>query len=321
MTRFKGFKLLSAFKKYWPALKRAAMAFIDDRAMKMSASLSYYTVFSLAPMLVIIITIVGWIYGRDAIEGRIFYQIEDLVGASAAAQIQTMIQNVTMAEDSTWATALGIGTLLVGATTMCGEIQDSINTIWGIKPKPKRGWLRMLINRLLSFSMIVTIGFLMLVSLVVNALMDIFISKLKVLLQDFTAYLVYGINFLVLWGVTTLLFAVVFKVLPDGKVTWRDALRGAGFTAVLFMLGKFAIGLYLGNSDIASAYGAAGSIILILLWVYYSSVILFFGAEFTKEYAFLYGTRIEPNSYAVHVEHKEVERETYKRTDLATDHP
>ncbi|HZG01349.1 MAG TPA: YihY/virulence factor BrkB family protein [Chitinophagales bacterium] len=321
MTRFKGFKLLSAVKKYWTALKRAAMAFIDDRAMKMSASLSYYTVFSLAPMLVIIITIVGWIYGRDAIEGRIFYQIEDLVGASAALQIQTMIQNVTMADDSTWATALGVATLLIGATTMFGEIQDSINTIWGIKPKPKRGWLRMLINRLLSFSMVVTIGFLMLVSLVINALMDIFIAKLKVLLQDFTAYLVYGINFFVLWGVTTLLFAIVFKVLPDGKVTWRDALRGAGFTAVLFMLGKFAIGLYLGNSDIASAYGAAGSIILILLWVYYSSVILFFGAEFTKEYAFLYGTRIEPNSYAVHVEHKEVERETYKRTDLATDQP
>ena len=321
MTRFKGFKLLSAVKKYWTALKRAAMAFIDDRAMKMSASLSYYTVFSLAPMLVIIITIVGWIYGRDAIEGRIFYQIEDLVGASAALQIQTMIQNVTMADDSAWATALGVATLLIGATTMFGEIQDSINTIWGIKPKPKRGWLRMLINRLLSFSMVVTIGFLMLVSLVINALMDIFIAKLKVLLQDFTAYLVYGINFFVLWGVTTLLFAIVFKVLPDGKVTWRDALRGAGFTAVLFMLGKFAIGLYLGNSDIASAYGAAGSIILILLWVYYSSVILFFGAEFTKEYAFLYGTRIEPNSYAVHVEHKEVERETYKRTDLATDQP
>ena len=321
MTRFKGFKLLSAVKKYWTALKRAAMAFIDDRAMKMSASLSYYTVFSLAPMLVIIITIVGWIYGRDAIEGRIFYQIEDLVGASAALQIQTMIQNVTMADDSTWATALGVATLLIGATTMFGEIQDSINTIWGIKPKPKRGWLRMLINRLLSFSMVVTIGFLMLVSLVINALMDIFIAKLKVLLQDFTAYLVYGINFFVLWGVTTLLFAIVFKMLPDGKVTWRDALRGAGFTAVLFMLGKFAIGLYLGNSDIASAYGAAGSIILILLSVYYSSVILFFRAEFTKEYAFLYGTRIEPNSYAVHVEHKEVERETYKRTDLATDQP
>lgn len=315
------FRIVSAGKKYWTALKRAAVAFIDDHAMKMSASLSYYTVFSLAPMLVIIITFVGWLYGREAIEGTLYGQIKGLVGPSAAEQIQTMIRNVTLSGDTTWATALGVVTLLVGATTMFGEIQDSINSIWGIKPKPKRGWLRMLINRLLSFSMIVTIGFLMLVSLVINALMDVFINKITALFQDFTAYLVYGINLVILWGVTTLLFAIVFKVLPDGKVKWRDALRGAGFTAVLFMLGKFAIGFYLGSSDVASAYGAAGSIILILLWVYYSSVILFFGAEFTKEYAFLYGTRIEPNSYAVHVEHKEVERETYKRTDLAADRP
>ena len=313
-------KVKNVFKKYWTSLKRAGISFIDDRAMKMSASLSYYTVFSLAPMLVIIISLVGLFFGRDAIEGRIYYQIADLVGPSAAKQIQETIKHVSETGDSGLAASIGIVTLIIGATTMFGEIQDSINSIWGIKPKPKRGWLRMLINRLLSFSMIVTMGFLMLVSLVINAMMDIFIDRLEQLLADYTVYLAYAINLVVLWGVTTLLFAVVFKVLPDGKVRWKDSLRGAGFTAILFMIGKFAIGLYLGNSDIASAYGAAGSIILILLWVYYSSVILYFGAEFTKEYAFLYGTRIEPNSYAVHVEHKEVERETYRRSNkLAAD--
>jgi membrane protein len=313
-------KFKNLLKKYWTSLKRAGISFIDDRAMKMAASLSYYTVFSLAPMLVIVISLVGIFFGRDAIEGRLYYQIAGLVGSEAAKQIQATIQNVSKTGDSGMAAVIGAVTLIIGATTMFGEIQDSINSIWGIKPKPKRGWVRMLINRLLSFSMIVTIGFLMLVSLVINALMDIFINRLERLLADYTVYLVYAINLLVLWGVTTLLFAVVFKVLPDGKVRWKDALRGAGFTAVLFMIGKFAIGFYLGSSDVASAYGAAGSIILILLWVYYSSVILYFGAEFTKEYAFLYGTRIEPNSYAVHVEHKEIERETYNRTNrLATD--
>jgi membrane protein len=313
-------KFKNLLKKYWTSLKRAGISFIDDRAMKMAASLSYYTVFSLAPMLVIVISLVGIFFGRDAIEGRLYYQIAGLVGSEAAKQIQVTIQNVSKTGDSGMAAVIGAVTLIIGATTMFGEIQDSINSIWGIKPKPKRGWVRMLINRLLSFSMIVTIGFLMLVSLVINALMDIFINRLERLLADYTVYLVYAINLLVLWGVTTLLFAVVFKVLPDGKVRWKDALRGAGFTAVLFMIGKFAIGFYLGSSDVASAYGAAGSIILILLWVYYSSVILYFGAEFTKEYAFLYGTRIEPNSYAVHVEHKEIERETYNRTNrLATD--
>jgi membrane protein len=267
---------------------------------------------------VIIIALLAIFFGREAIEGRVYFQIAGLVGKSAAVQIQTMIANLWKNEDTTVATVLGVITLLFGATSMFAEIQDSINTIWGIKPKPKRGWVKMLVNRLLSFSMVVTIGFLMLVSLVINAMMDVFIDRLKVWLQNFTVYLIYGINLLIIWGVTTLLFAILFKVLPDGKVKWRDALRGASFTAILFMIGKFLIGFYLGKTDVASAYGAAGSIIVILLWVYYSSVILFFGAEFTKEYAFLYGTRILPNSYAVQVEHKEIERETYKRTDPAT---
>lgn len=302
-------------KKYWTTFKRAGNSFMDDRAVKYSASLSYYTVFSLAPMLVIILGLLGIFFGKEAIEGRIYSQISGLVGSDAAFQIQEIIRRVSLSGTDTtiWATAIGLGTLLFGATSVFAEIQDSINAIWGLKAKPKRGWLKLLINRLLSFSMVVSMGFLLLVSLILNAVMDILLSKLTAYIPDVTVYLIYIFNLLVIWGVTTLLFAIIFKVLPDGKVVWKDALKGASFTAILFMLGKFAIGAYLGNSNVASTYGAAGSLVVILLWVYYSSIILFFGAEFTKEYAFLYGTRIVPKPYAVHVEHKEIERETYTR--------
>jgi len=318
----RGINPLLVIKKYWTTLKRAGVSFIDDRAMKYSASLSYYTIFSLAPMLVVIISLCGIFLGRDAIEGKIYAQLGGLVGKDAALQIQEIIKNVSANGDANiWATVIGVITLVVGATGVFTEIQDSINSIWGLKAKPKRGWVKLIVNRLLSFSMVVSMGFLLLVTLTVNAVMDIIIDRLTRFFPYVAVYLIYGVNLLIIWIVTTLLFAIIFKVLPDGKVMWRDTLKGASFTAVLFMIGKFAIGAYLGNSNVASTYGAAGSIVIVLLWVYYSSIILYFGAEFTKEYAFLYGTRIEPTSYAVHVERKEVERETYTRPDPLTTKP
>jgi membrane protein len=204
---------------------------------------------------------------------------------------------------------LGLIILLIGASGVFAEIQDSINYIWGIKAKPKRGLIKFIKNRLMSFSMIGSAGFLLMVSLIVNSLMDILNQRLAVYFPKDTIYLFYAFNILIVFMIIALLFTVIFKTLPDGKVALRDSIIGASFTAFLFMIGKFAIGAYLGSSSIATVYGAAGSIILILVWVYYSAIILYFGAEFTKVYANTHGQRIVPNEYSVQVLKQKVEIE------------
>ena len=292
----------------WGLLKRTVVEFDNDKAMKLSASLAYYTVFSRPPMIIVIITTIGLIYGQEAIQGQVFSELNDLVGNKVAFQIEEAIKNFSLESDTRFAQTVGIITLIVGATGIFTEIQDSINIIWGLKAKPKRGFLRMLVNRLLSFSMVISMGFLLLVSLVLDALLLAFSNKLKVYLPDATVYLFQAINIILSLGLTTLLFAIIYKVLPDAKIRWKDVIIGAFVTALLFLLGKFLIGYYLGESRLSTTYGAAGSIIILLLWVYYSSIILFLGAEFTQVYAYRYGSRIRPNKYAVWVVHKEVER-------------
>lgn len=293
------------FKKYWFLLKETYREFSDDRAIKLSAALSYYTVFSLPPLLIIIISLCGIIFGTDAVRGEIFGQINGLVGNEAALQIQEMIKNVSLSSDNKFAAMIGVVTLLFGASGVFAEIQDSINHIWGLKAKPKKGLVKLIINRLMSFSMIGSIGFLLLVGLIVNSVMDVLNARLLAILPQVTIYLIYAVNLLIVFSIIALLFTVIFKTLPDGKVALKDALRGASFTAILFMIGKFAIGAYLGSSNIGSTYGAAGSIVIILLWVYYSAIILYFGAEFTKVYATHYGSSIVPNQYAVYIRKEE----------------
>ncbi|MBO9682019.1 MAG: YihY/virulence factor BrkB family protein, partial [Flavisolibacter sp.] len=244
-------------------------------------------------------------YGRAAIEGTIYGQIREFVGNDAAAQIQNMIRNASLSGKSHGAVVLGMITLLLGATSVFAEIQDSINIIWGLKPKPKRGWVKMLLNRLWSFSVIGS--FILLVSLLVNTIIEALMNQLQRLFPQVTIVLVYIVNQLVILGITTLLFAVIFKVLPDARIKWRDVMAGAFATSLLFMLGKFVITFYINHSSVGTAYGAAGSLVVILLWVYYSSAILFFGAEFTKAYAAKHGSRIYPNQYAVWVKVVEVE--------------
>lgn len=295
------------FKDTWSILKQTLNGFSDDRVLKMSGSLAYSTIFSIAPMIILVIFFADLFYGRDAIEGTIYGQIREFVGEDAAAQIQSMIRNASLSGKSRAAVAVGVITLLIGATSVFGEIQDSINIIWGLKPKPKRGWLKMLLNRLWSFSVIGSFGFILLVSLIVNTVIEALMKQLQRLFQEDTVVLVYIVNQLVILGITTLLFGVIFKVLPDARIKWRDVMAGAFATALLFMLGKFVITFYINHSSVSTAYGAAGSLVVILLWVYYSSAILFFGAEFTKAYAAKHGSRIYPNHYAVWVKVVEVE--------------
>lgn len=298
---------------FWRILKRAATEFLADNGLKLSASLSYYTIFSIGPVLIIIISLAGIFFGRDAVRGQIYWQIKGLVGNSAAIQIQEIIQNIEKSQLSTSGAVVGIVVLLVGATGVFTEIQDSINYIWCIRAKPKKGLLRLLTNRLVSFSLIVSIGFLLLVSLIVNALVDVLHEELRRHFDDTMVYVFQGINYIVLMIVITALFSIVFKVLPDATIKWKDSLLGACFTAVLFLLGKFLIGFYLGFSNVGVTYGAAASIVLILLWVYYTSIILYFGAEFTKVYALSYGSGIVPDKTAVFIVKQEAKEITYDK--------
>ncbi|MFZ1255092.1 MAG: YihY/virulence factor BrkB family protein [Saprospiraceae bacterium] len=282
-------------------MKASFHEFIEDDAIKLSASLSYYTIFSLPPLLIIIISLCGIFFGEEAVRGELFGQINGLVGNNVALQIQETIKNVKLSNANTFATTVGVFILLVGASGVFSEIQDSLNYIWGIKAKPKRAFLKFLKNRLMSFSMIGSVGFLLMVGLIVNALMDIMSKRLANYFPKDTVYLFYGINIIIVFLIITLLFTVIFKALPDGKIVLRDCIIGASFTAFLFMIGKFAIGAYLSSSAIASVYGAAGSVILILVWVYYSAIILYFGAEFTKVYAITHGQKIVPYKYSVQI--------------------
>jgi len=294
-------QLKTTAKKIGFLFTQSFKGFIDDNAMKLSAALSYYTIFSLPPLLIIIISLIGIFFGDEAVKGQIFGQISGLVGSDAAAQIQEIIKNIKLSNSNTYAAIFGVIILLIGASGVFAEIQDSINYIWGIEAKPKRGMIKYLYNRLMSFSMIGSVGFLMLVSLIANSLVDILSERLALIFPEDIVFLFYVINLFLVFGIITLLFTIIFKTLPDGKIAFRDCIVGASFTAFLFMIGKFAIGFYLGRYNVASIYGAAGSIIIILVWVYYSAIILYFGAEFTKVYAHIHGQKIIPNRYSVQI--------------------
>jgi membrane protein len=286
-------------RSVWPLLKQSFKGFSEDKVPKLSASLAYTTIFSLAPMMIVLISLAGFFLGREAVTGQLFHQISGLVGTESAAQVQDMIKNASLSGKSTISLIIGIVTLLIGATSMFGEMQDSINGIWGVKVHPKAGFKAVVINRLISFGMVATLGFLLLASLVATSLIEGLGSRLQHAMPGVSVAVLYIINLVLTVGITTVLFAGVFKLLPDVKNRWKDVWIGAGMTAILFLIGKFLIGLYISKSDLASTYGTAGSLIVLLVWIYYSAFILYFGAEFTKHYLVAYGPGIQPNQYAV----------------------
>ena len=287
-------------------IKQVIAEFIDDNVMKYSASLAYYTVFSLAPMLIIMIKICGTLFGQEAVEGRVYVEIKDLVGGPAAMQIQDTIKNIHLTKNSPVASVFSIIVLIIGGTGIFGEIQDSLNKIWGLKVIAKKAWWKLIINRLLSFSLIISLGFVFIVSLLLNALIAVIGTRLNNVLSGSGKIFIPLIDNALSFSITTLLFAIIFKVLPDAKIKWKDITIGAFVTAILFTLGKLGIGYYLGRTNLASIYGAAGSVIIIMLWAYYSSVILYLGAEFTKVYANEHGTSILPSEYSEWIKIKEI---------------
>lgn len=287
--------------------KCAGSDFIDDKILKLSASLAYSTVFSIAPMIIVALYFGDIFLGREAIEGKLYGELRGLLGPSAAGQVQEIIKNTALSSDLGWSTIIGVVTLIIGATGVFTEIQDSINSIWRLKTKPRKGkgFLKIVLTRLLSFSLVISLGFVMVVSLLIHGIIEVLMSGLSAIFPN--TIVVYIVNLVITFMTITALFAVIFKVLPDARVKWRHVWVGAITTAVLFMIGKFAIGFYLGSSSIGTTYGAAGSLVILLIWVYYSAAILYFGAAFTRQYVQQLGERIYPNDYAVWIEQVEVE--------------
>jgi membrane protein len=294
--------------RIWKVLKESFKGFSKDKVAKLSGSLAYSTVFSMGPMLVVLIALCGLFLEREAIEGKVYSTMQGFVGHDTAAQLQEMIRNAGNGQKSKTAAIIGVITLLIGATSVFAEIQDSVNTIWGLKPKPRRGWVLMLKNRFLSFSVIVSLGFILLVSLVLSTVIEGLSLRLQAFFPDVAVAFVYVFNLVITLSVSVFIFGVIFKVLPDAEIRWKHVFVGALVTAILFMLGKAAIGIYISSTKVGSTYGAAGSLVVLLVWVYYSSFILYFGAEFTRAFAVEFGAPIHPNSYAVTVEQVEVEK-------------
>jgi membrane protein len=286
---------------FWRSIRQAAVDFNNDNAFKLAASLSFSVVFAIGPLLIVVISLAGIFWGQQAVEGKLYIQIKDMVGDAAAIQIQDIIKYIQQSRHTIAGAIAGGAVLLIAATGVFTEIQGSIDFIWSIQAKPKKGWLYLLISRLISFSLIVVFGFISMVSLLVNSLMDLLSDYLVKYFSHLTIYVFYAVNLLLILAVTVLLFMIIFRILPDAIIAWRDAFIGAVFTALLFMLGKLLIGIYLGHSNIGVMYGAAASIMVILLWVYYSSIILYFGAEFTKTFATRNGGGIRPNDNAVFI--------------------
>ncbi len=296
-------------KGLWQVLKNSFKGFFENKVLKLSASLAYYTIFSLGPLLIVILYLCGKFLGREAIEGGIYREMENFVGSDTALQLQQIIKNAAISGQSGISAVIGIITLLIGATTVFAEIQDSINSIWGLKPKPgKNTWWQMVKIRLLSFGVIGSLGFLLLVSLGVSALLEALNVRLIQKFPEVAVIVFYILNVFISFAVISILFAVIFKVLPDARIKWRDVMAGSIATALLFMLGKFGISFYISKTNIGSTYGTAGSLVVLMVWIYYSSTILYFGAEFTKAYAIKFGSSIYPNSYAVIATTVEVEQ-------------
>ncbi len=303
-------------RKFWLIVRQAFTEFINDHGLKFSASLSYYTIFSLGPVLLIMISLAGIFFGKDAVEGKIYWQLQGLVGNSAALQIQDIIGNIEQSQMGRSGAIFGLIILFVGATGVFTEMQDSINYIWSIKTKPGKSVIKFFFDRLISFSLIISFGFILMVSLAVHALVDLLHERLQNFFDGATVFIFQGMNYLILFVVIASLFAIIFKILPDAKIRWKDAFVGATFTAVLFLAGKSLIGLYLGNANIGVTYGAAASVVIILLWVYYTSIILYFGAEFTKIYTMNFGGGLVPEKTAVFIIKQEVTEVTPSKDDI-----
>ena len=288
-------------------LKRSARKFQQDQPINMAGTLAFFTIFAIPPIVIIITSVIGAVVGKDQVSSKLYEQVQELMGKQGVSFVKDLVSNYQGQDQGTFGTIFGIVVFVMAASTFFVIIQKSLNTIWQVKPKPQSNALKFLKDRGLSFGMILSLGFVLLVSLVVDAALAFLKDYINQLLQGVTFYLIQGINFIVSFGLVAFIIAVIYRFLPDVKIKWGVAWVGAFVTAALFTLGKYIIGFALGNSNVGSMYGAAGSVVIILLWVFYSAMIIFFGAEITAVYAIMQGQEIEPKEHSVRVITKEVE--------------
>ncbi|WP_242921277.1 YihY/virulence factor BrkB family protein [Pontibacter liquoris] len=307
-----------SLKEIFPLFKTSISGFTADNALSLAAALAFNAIFSIPPLLIIVIRAAGFFLGDEAVSGRLAEQISGAVGEGAAEGIQTIIENAKMSDSGGISFWIGLGTLLFAATTFFATLQQSLNSLWNLKVKPTNNILYMVKERVFSFGIILSIALLLLVSFVISAAISILSDYLTRFIADAAVWLIWLVDFVVSVGLITLLFALIFKYMPDAYIRWKDTLIGAAVTALLFTIGKFLISWYIGTSDPGSAYGAAGSVILILVWIYYSTMIVLFGAEFTQQYANRFGQRLRPKPHAVFVEEREVHED---RDDVASGRP
>ncbi|MDQ3109724.1 MAG: YihY/virulence factor BrkB family protein [Bacteroidota bacterium] len=286
--------------------KQTFSDFGKDKVLKMASSLAYVTIFALPGLLIIIIWISGAFYNPSEVSGKFISNVVGILGLKNTLKLEDLLIHAKFDYQNLWAKVLAVITLIFSVTGIFGEIQDSINTIWGLRTKPKAGFIKVLINRFLSFSVLISLGFILMVSLVLNAFISGLFENLQERVPDIPIAVFWIVNQVVIFFVLVLLFGAIFKVLPDAKITWRDVFFTSSVSAILFMIGKSAIGFFLQENATVTAYGSAGTVIVLLLWVYYSSVILYLGAEFTQVYMKMKGRHINPNKYAIWVEKQEI---------------
>lgn len=289
-------------KSVGQVFKTSAIRWNDADPFRQSAIISFYAILSLPALLVMIISIAGYFFGEDAVSGNLSEEISEMIGSDAAVMIEDLVANASQAEEGTIGIIIGIGVLIFGATTVFFQLQKSLNRIWGVMPKPGGAIKKYLLDRLFSFGLILVLGFLLLISLVLSSLMAILSDYLQTILPSYLYVLINILNYLISLGVIATLFAAMFKMLPDAIIQWKSVWVGAFVTAFLFEVGKLGLSLYFGAAEPESVYGAAGSLILILIWISYVSMILFFGAEFTRTWAVEFGHGIKPKDNALLIE-------------------
>jgi membrane protein len=289
---------MRGLKTAWSMTKQTFSEWSNDKGGRLGAALSYYTIFSLAPLLLVVVSIAGLVFGREAAEGSLFAQLAGVVGPEAAKLIQSAVAKASSTKGGVLGTIIGVLVLLAGATGVVIELQGALDTVWKVEPKPNRGIWGVVRTRLLSVAMILSLGFLLLVSLVLNAVLAALSGWLRSHIGD-VAIVSWVIDAVVALGVISTLIALIYKILPDAQVAWRDVWVGAIATAILFMVGKYLIGLYIGKASVGSAFGAAGALAVLLVWIYYSAQIVLLGAEFTRVYANRFGASVRPSKEGV----------------------
>ncbi|MBF8964600.1 YihY/virulence factor BrkB family protein [Pontibacter sp. FD36] len=296
-------------KTTWELTKQTFKKFFDDNPLDYAAIIGFYTIFSLPAVLIITIRIAGAAFGQDAVRGEVVNQVGGIMGRNSASQIQSIIENASQSESSTIGTIVGVLVMAFSATTVFVALQDSLNAMWKVKAKTEKGLMKLVLGRILSLALVVSFGFLLLVSLSIDVVLGLVYDYLRQELSGIAVYLVTIGNILVSIAIATVIFAAIFKVLPDAKIRWPNVWVGAVVTAILFTLGKYVLNIYFQHDPLADTYGAAGSLVLILVWVYYTSIIFLLGAEFTQVYSEEHDQGIKPSDTAVKVEKQEVEED------------